>query len=228
MFSFSDKGPRSANQDSYYLNRLDDKLVACVADGVGGNNAGETASQEAISEFVRNITLGDSPTNSLVHAHKHLLELATKEPSLSGMATTFTAIIYDGQRINGVHCGDSRAYILRGKGLKQLTKDHTEIAKLVAEGKISKEDAALYPRKNVLASALGTHKPLISQNFTFDIEPKDRLLIISDGIYADLSKKTICTLSIENNNLEKFCLSVINEVQRATPKDNYTLIGIEF
>lgn len=227
-FSFSDKGSRSNNQDFYCLETISDALVAVVADGVGGNNGGEIASQTAVESIKNGVGNGDTLSDSLIRAHHELLERASVETELFGMATTLTATVYRDGLITGVHCGDSRAYILRGSGLKQLTNDHTEVARLLSEGKLTKEEAVTYPRKNILASAVGTHKELIHQPFTFEIFAKDRLLLLTDGVHGEITKKEICDLSVGEPDLTEFCKKVIARVTELGPSDNYTLLGIEF
>lgn len=227
-FEFTDKGPRVENQDACYLKTDTNPIFAAVADGVGGNNGGATASKLAIETIIsgldKNLTLGES----LLLAHKEILDLSSEKAELRGMATTLTTVTYENEILKGAHCGDSRAYILRGNGIKQLTKDHTEVAKLLAEGRISKEGAINYPRKNILESALGTHKELTYQEFTFNIEHGDRLLLATDGIYSELHKKDLVLLSKQEGDFIKFCENIISQVKELGPTDNYTLIGIEF
>ncbi|WP_164708193.1 PP2C family protein-serine/threonine phosphatase, partial [Pseudomonas viridiflava] len=167
-------------------------------------------------------------TACLENAHRSISEKAALDPTLHGMATTFTAIHWDGHVLKGVHTGDSRAYLLRGKGLKQLTKDHTEVARLVAEGKISKEDSVHYPRKNVLTSALGTHKNLLIDEFSFEVQKGDRLLLITDGIYGVITKKCLVDLSLAHTHFTEFCEDVLRQVDNSAATDNFTLVGLEF
>jgi len=227
-FAFSDKGPRTNNQDSYCVETKGIETIASVADGVGGNQGGEIASMLAVESFKKSFAAGLRLTDCLEAAHRSISEQAALDPALHGMATTFTAVHWDGGVLKGVHTGDSRAYLLRGFGLKQLTKDHTEVARLVAEGKISKEDSVHYPRKNVLTSALGTHKNLLIDEFSFEVKAGDRLLLITDGVYGVVTKKNLVNLSIENSDFIKFCEGVVNQVNNATATDNFTLVGLEF
>ncbi|WP_321884946.1 PP2C family protein-serine/threonine phosphatase [Burkholderia cenocepacia] len=227
-FSFSDQGPRSANQDSFCVDQLDRGLLLGVADGVGGNNGGEIASRFAIETLLIGARSGLSISTCADNAHEGLLAMGNESPELYGMATTLTAIVYEENNLSGVHCGDSRAYILRGQGIKQLTTDHTEVARLLAEGRISRDDYVHYPRKNVLTSALGSHKEFIKQTFEFECKSGDRLLLITDGIYSVLSKKEIQFYSTINTDFTAFCDCIISEVGEREPTDNFTLVGVEF
>lgn len=227
-FAFSDKGPRANNQDSYCVETKGIETIASVADGVGGNQGGEIASKLAVDSFKKSFAAGLQLTACLETAHRDISEQAALDQTLHGMATTFTAIHWNGGILKGVHTGDSRAYLLRGLGLKQLTKDHTEVARLIAEGKISKKDSVHYPRKNVLTSALGTHKDLLIDEFSSEVETGDRLLLITDGVYGVVTKKTLVTLSLENPDFIVFCEKIIRKVCDATATDNFTLVGLEF
>nr|WP_248320847.1 protein phosphatase 2C domain-containing protein [Caballeronia sp. Sq4a] len=227
-FSCSNKGPRSENQDSFCVESVEGRFILAVADGVGGNKGGEVASRYTIATLLEGVHAGRSLLDTVDAAHSGLLNKADQSPELDGMATTLTAVICDSTLISGVHCGDSRAYVLRGNGLKQLTEDHTEVARLYAEGKLTKEEALHYPRKNVLSSAVGTHRELIKQSFTFNIERGDRLLLMTDGVYEAFSKREIQARSAEEGDFDNFCRRLMLELEERGATDNFTLVGIEF
>lgn len=227
-FVFSDRGPRAENQDFYCLVNSSDGFLAAVADGVGGNNGGEAASHFAIEALQEELGRGATLEQCFEAAHLGLVAKANDLPHLRGMATTLTAINCIGSSLSGAHCGDSRAYILRGRGLKQLTNDHTEVARLIAEGLLTKEEAVNYPRKNVITSALGTHKDLVVQSFQFDVLPGDRLLLLTDGVYSLITKREIQNLSAGEPRLEDYCKKLIEMVKGREPTDNFTILGIEF
>ncbi|WP_281719261.1 PP2C family protein-serine/threonine phosphatase [Pandoraea apista] len=228
IFSFSDKGPRLENQDSFCAERVGKQILLGVADGVGGNNGGEIASRFAIETLISGVTDGLSVSECADMAHEGILQMALDSIELRGMATTLTAVACDNYIVTGVHCGDSRAYILRGNGVKQLTTDHTEAARLLADGKITKSEYASYPRKNVLVSALGTHREFLKETFTFQCQAGDRLLLLSDGIYAEFSKRELQSRSASRNDFEQFFEEIIVDMRERGPKDNYTLVGLEF
>jgi len=227
-FSFSDKGSRVENQDFYCLEIFGDRLFAAVADGVGGNNGGGFASRFAIEMMLDGIHKGSDLNECVDSAHYGILAKAGEMPELKGMATTLTALVCNGTAITGIHCGDSRAYVLRGNGLKQLTTDHTEVARLLSEGRITKEEAVDYPRKNVITNALGTSKKLIKQFFEFDILSGDRLLLLTDGVYSQLLKPDIQRQSAITPDLNIFCKKLLAEVVDRGVTDNFTLLGVQF
>ena len=127
-----------------------------------------------------------------------------------------------------MHCGDSRAYLLRDRGLKQLSFDHTELARMVAAGVISKHEAISYPRKNVLTSALGAHKALEIQTFSSDTKPNDRLLLLTDGLYSEMSKQELQKTSTKEPHFERFCHAIIHNIKQKNITDNFTMIAIQF
>lgn len=227
-YLFSSKGPRVQNQDAVSLTHTSDGVLLCVADGVGGNNGGEIASKLAIEIFTREIiTARCSFKQAIEITHTAILEKAAEDDSLSGMATTFTAALVTEQKVIGIHCGDSRAYVLRDKGLKQLSIDHSEVAKLLRNGKISKEAALDYPRKNVIYSALGSHKELEIDEFEFELVSNDRIVLVTDGIHGIVSKKEFRDRSLKSDSLKEFCDSLILLLEGVGPDDNYTIAAIE-
>ncbi|MGX8882996.1 PP2C family protein-serine/threonine phosphatase [Methylovorus sp. SPW-M1] len=227
-FAISDKGPRNFNQDYFCLETIANKTLAAVADGVGGNNGGEIASKTTIDLIMDGFLNSKSLEASAYEAHALLLKMGLESPTLMGMATTLTAVSITDQFLMGVHCGDSRAYILRGKGIKQLTQDQTEVAMLLEEGLLTKETVADYPRKNVLTSAIGYSDSPLVQSFSFDVQPGDRLLLLTDGIYTAISKREIYSLSAAFKDFAKCCDQILLKVNEAGTNDNYTLVGIEF
>ena len=229
-FAYTSPGPRTQNQDAILVECLPSaNLLCCVADGVGGNLGGETASRLAldiISATLRsdgNVSLHEA-INSADEAIKNA---AREDDKLTGMATTVTAIKLLGTKLLGANCGDSRAYLLRGRGLMQLSYDHSEVARLLREGKLTKEAAVDYPRKNILDSALGASKPLQIHDFQIDLMGGDRIAILTDGVSSVVSTKDFRDLSLKNQLLDDYGSSIINLVEHRGTRDNYSLILIE-
>lgn len=228
-FSYTSEGPRQTNQDHLGVVRLaSGALLVCVADGVGGNNGGEVASQFAVETFVKLVVEKQATlTKALEHTHSALLKLAAKDTTLKGMATTLTAVIISDTYLEGVHVGDSRAYLLRKNGLKQLSEDHSEVAKFLREGRLTKEQAIFYPRKNIIYSALGSQKALVIDNFKFDLQKKDRLVLTTDGFYNSVYKKQFRDLSKKFNDINDFGSSLVNYVNIVGASDNFTVVIVE-
>lgn len=229
FFTYSNKGPRLNNQDNFFVDKsISIGTFCCVADGVGGNNGGEVASKLAIETFYNAINASSISFKDAIHlTHNKLIEIANSEAKLNGMATTFTSIMIKEFKLSGVHVGDSRAYILRGNGLKQLSKDHTEVARLVAEGKISLKESYDYPRKNILTSALGGPQELVVDYFQFDLQKNDRIILLTDGFYDVVSKKEFRDISISTNDLEEFGKKLVQLVEEKGTTDNYSIVIVE-
>jgi protein phosphatase len=189
----SDRGLiRDGNQDSVYAGP---RLLA-VADGMGGMAAGDVASNIVIAAMAP--LDEDVPGDALVDALRHAVGLANQQlrdtvdanPSLEGMGTTLTAVLFSGSKIGMVHIGDSRAYLLRNGEFAQITKDDTYVQMLVDEGRISPEEASSHPQRSLLTRALDGR----------DIDPEysvrqvlkgDRYLLCSDGLSGVVSAETI-------------------------------------
>ncbi len=148
---------RSKNDDSGYAGHY----LAVVADGMGGHVGGDVASATTVLDLAPldhagfNGNAGVYLADEIVNANIIMNELVDLNPRLAGMGTTCTALLIDGDRIEMAHIGDSRAYRLRGGIFEQVTTDHTFVQRLLQEGRISPEDAAQHPHKNVIMRVLG-------------------------------------------------------------------------
>ena len=225
-FSYTEKGPKLYNEDYFVIKDIPKRgVLLVVADGVGGSNSGSEASINAVEKFsVALLDKSVSLKEALVQAHEYLIEIAKDNSSLSGMATTLAAVLIDGDQLKGVNCGDSRVYLLRENGLKQLTVDHNEANKLFLEGKISVEETNDYPRKHILCSALGSSKDLLIKEFKFQLNPKDRVLLLSDGVYGLINKSEIRDMSLNSSYLSEFGKNLIDFLSVKKANDNQTFI----
>ena len=174
---------RSNNEDCHYAG---DQLLV-VADGMGGMAAGDLASRIAIEAMVGLDT--PIPTDHQMDALHRALEIANgriaeqvaADPSLQGMGTTLTAVVFNGERAAMAHVGDSRAYLLRAGRLNQLTKDDTYVQMLVDQGLIKPEEAAAHPRRAVVTRVL-QGEPVTPAYVIVEPQRGDRWLLCSDGL----------------------------------------------
>ena len=177
---------RSTNEDAFYPERDGggDRLLAAVADGMGGHSGGGVASRIAVVCAVK--TAG--PLEDRVEAaDKAVLAAGRAVPGLAGMGTTLTLAQFGpGGRLALGHAGDSRAYLLRGGRLDQITTDHNKAHELVEMGKITKEEAPNHPYSNWLTQALGFEDELDVEVASIDLEAGDRLMLCSDGLHGEL------------------------------------------
>ncbi|MDB1086285.1 protein phosphatase 2C domain-containing protein [Streptomyces sp. ACA25] len=184
---------RDHNEDSGYAGP---RLLA-VADGMGGQAAGEVASSEVISTLVPlddDVPGSDILTSldaSVQHANDRLRGMVREDQQLDGMGTTLTALLWTGQRLGLVHVGDSRAYLLRDGLLSQITQDHTWVQRLVDEGRITEEEATTHPQRSLLMRALGSADHIETDLSVREVRPGDRYLLCSDGLSGVVSHETL-------------------------------------
>jgi PPM family protein phosphatase len=228
FFTYSDKGPRTENQDSWDVATTDAGFVACIADGVGGGNCGKLAAVETVQRFIKKNSAGNiSELNVVVKSiHEEIKVLQIENRECKGMATTLTACIIKDNALHGVHVGDSRLCILRENGVKQLTDNHTELNTLLKSGKLKAEDAENYPRKHVLESAIGAKDMPTIQLFDFQLLPNDRIILTTDGVHEVISKIEFRDLSVKAETVEEFGQSIIKMLEMRKLTDNVTFLII--
>ncbi|MFG2683767.1 Stp1/IreP family PP2C-type Ser/Thr phosphatase [Streptomyces sp. NPDC048392] len=217
---------REGNEDSGYAGP---RLLA-VADGMGGQAAGEVASSEVISTIV---ALDDDVPGSDVltslgaavqRANDQLRQMVEEDPALEGMGTTLTALLWTGQRLGMVHVGDSRAYLLRDGVLTQITQDHTWVQRLVDEGRITEEEAGTHPQRSLLMRALGSGDHVEADLSIREVRPGDRYLLCSDGLSGVVSHQTLEDTLASYQGPEETVQELIQLALRGGGPDNITLI----
>lgn len=175
---------RSGNEDSGYAS----STMLIVADGMGGHAAGELASSTAIAMLAEldleppGKDIGAALTSAVENTHAELAELAKESPDYSGMGTTLTAVTCAENRLHVVHVGDSRAYLMRGGTVRQLTRDDSYVQQLVDRGDITEEEAEHHDKRNLLTKALDGIHPIEPVLSVREVQAGDRLLLCSDGL----------------------------------------------
>ncbi len=229
--SISKAGPRLVNEDAVGDWELaPDRIVAVVADGLGGMGGGSRASQLAIQLFHDGMATDQMSVVCMVELakriHETIRQVQTSEPELRNMATTLTGISIQESQLLGVHCGDTRAAVARGDGIRRLTNDHTEGARFYRVGKLTKQEFFEYPRKNILDSALGVHNEPQIDNFSFSLQVGDRIFLTSDGLHQKVLLREIREISTHHIDPKRFLDEVNSVVERRKPVDNYSIIAI--
>ncbi len=185
---------RSNNQDSFLVREGD---LFAVADGMGGHQRGEVASALALQILGQ---AHDEPsTSTLVRAvrsaNQAVFDKAGADPDLKGMGTTLTALAdvdtREGRRLGIVNVGDSRLYRLRNDRIEQLTEDHSLVASLVRQGRITAEEAESHPQRNILTRALGIDEAVAVDSWEVEPVAGDRFLICSDGLFNEVDENRI-------------------------------------
>jgi serine/threonine protein phosphatase PrpC len=232
MFDYaiaSEKGLRKENEDSVGAWALSEaRLAFAVADGLGGHLGGKFASHLAIDMY--HAALDHSGPLNLPNVARtiHLALKAEQEKTaqLRSMATTFSAAIIEGERMDFVHCGDTRIVLQRGSGIRKLTEDHSEAQRLLSTGKLTKDEFVNYPRKNVFESALGASNDLVIDANTIEVKAGDRIFITSDGVHGKILLREMKALSDESPDATTFVSRVVEMVNSRRPDDNFSLVAV--
>lgn len=236
MGALSDIGKhRTVNEDSYFVYRNQSLLGGMVADGMGGENAGETASAMAcdiIKEYIMNefnpemdyFSLAELVKRAFTEANDRIFVYSSKNEKLSGMGTTASlAIIYKGKLICA-HVGDSRVYLIDESGIKQHTRDHSYVQELLARGEITKENAQNHPAKNYITRAVGSDS-ILKADVTVSDYRGETVVICSDGLSNMLSDVQIEEIVKENEDLQYAAVEMITLANKKGGPDNITVIA---
>lgn len=230
---------REINQDSFSYTDLDELPLFLVADGMGGHNAGEVASSIAVdtikkmfynsidSFLARDIDVPQFIIDALSTANKEIMNMAKENAGYNGMGTTVTmAFLFENVLYVG-HIGDSRAYLLRGCELVQLTQDHSLVAELVRNGSISQEEAINHPQKNIITRALGTNEEIKIDIISKEIEKDDIVILCTDGLTNMVSDERIKNILISNKDIQDSCNILIKTANDLGGFDNTTVMLIK-
>lgn len=227
--ALSDVGKvRESNEDFYHA----DGRLFIVADGMGGHRAGEVASLAAVEEFLscERESRGEDPLRRLrgclQAANRAVVEMASRDPGLQGMGTTFTVLLLDRGAYLG-HVGDSRAYLLREGELNPLTRDHSLVQKMVQEGFITPLEARRHPRRNIVLRALGLSTDIDADLVRVDVRPGDRILLCTDGLSSQLEDGEIARLLLEVEDPEECVARLVEEANARGGDDNVTVVLVD-
>lgn len=221
---------RFKNDDSAYVGRY----LAVVADGMGGHAGGNVASASTVLDLVHldRPDLEDQAVTVLADeiqaANSLLSELVTTSPELSGMGTTVTAMLLQGDRVALAHIGDSRAYRLKDGVFEQISIDHTFVQRLIDEGRLRPEEAESHPHKNVLMRVLGDVDASPELDLaTFEVEPGEKWLLCSDGLNAVLRDSDIEAVLRDSKDLSTAVDTLVELTLAGGSPDNVTVAVIE-
>ncbi len=196
---------RFENEDSWAVRWFADarSWLAMVADGIGGHDGGEIASAMAVkhcTDYILDAFHGENPIevleSALVQGNKAVYLAGLRQEGCSGMGTTLTvALVQEKEkRLFIGHVGDSRAYLISGPRISQITDDHSITGELLRNGTITEEDAAHHPGRNVLTMALGTQDSVTVSTYTCRLSPGDCVLLCTDGLTSLVSAREIAGL----------------------------------
>jgi protein phosphatase len=216
---------REGNEDSAYAG----PCLLAIADGMGGHAAGEVASAVAISALT---ALDHEPTGDLIdplaeavaEANITLHEMSVADPSVEGMGTTLTAMLWQGSHVALCHIGDSRAYMLRDGELFQITRDHTLVQSLVDEGRLTPQAAASHPQRSLLLRALDGRTEADPDLSIREARFGDRYLLCSDGLSDVVTDQTLHKTLQTVTDPDDAVMQLIELAIRSGGPDNITCI----
>ncbi|KKB39296.1 Stp1/IreP family PP2C-type Ser/Thr phosphatase [Bacillus thermotolerans] len=212
--------------------------LAIVADGMGGHNAGDVASQMAVeaiqSQWMQVKKIDDANQaerwlrEAINESNEKVFSHANCSPECSGMGTTLVVALCTDRFCTIANIGDSRCYLFNEDGFVQLTEDHSLVNELVKSGEITKEEAEYHPRKNILTRALGTASEVTADFHTVMFEQGDALLLCSDGLSNKLAQQEMQQIMEASLPLEEKADSFIQTANQKGGEDNITLVILEY
>lgn len=232
---------RKHNEDNLHLDARLGLFV--VADGLGGHAAGEVASRivvERVARFIEqtvekdrtwpleydvNLSFdGNRLKVALLLSDHAIAEDIRSNPERETMGSTVVAGLLQGDRLTLAHVGDSRAYMINGEGIRQLTRDHSWVAEQVASGILTPSEARIHPFRNVITQALGNGGDLDVSVQEHPFGNLDRLLLCSDGLSGMISDPEILDIVQRSANLQEAVDSLIDAAKENGGEDNVTVI----
>ena len=220
---------RQANEDSYLVV---DGLFA-VADGMGGHQAGEVASHLALETLHSEFTAAgtDVLVRAVENANHTLVSRSTADPELAGMGTTLVAMALveaaGRDAIGVVNVGDSRLYLLSDGELAQITEDHSLVATMERQGRLTAAEAAVHPQRNILTRALGIDGTVLVDSWEILPVIGDRYLICSDGLFNEVDESRIASTLRRLADPNEACRELIRLANEGGGRDNITCVIVD-
>jgi PPM family protein phosphatase len=230
-FALTNPGCVRKNNEDYC--RVEPELgVYVLADGMGGANAGECASQLAVDtvvERIRSEGRRDSQVllTAMEEANRRVLETAEANPHLEGMGTTLVVALETGEELARASVGDSRAYLLDDGGLRPITQDQTWVNDVGRPLGLDEESLRNHPMRHVLTMAIGAGGPLAINYYAVRLAPAAMVLLCSDGLHGVLDGRQIQRILEQggaNQPLDQMCRQLIEAAMAAGGPDNITTI----
>ncbi len=229
--AMSDKGCVRGNNEDYCLIEPEIGLYI-LADGMGGAKAGECAARlavDTVAEIVNGSPQRDSQAllAAVEEANRRVLDAAQSDPSLEGMGTTLVAALAIDQSLSIASVGDSRAYVLDGRGLHVITDDQTWVNEVGRPLGLDEESLRNHPMRHVLTMAIGASSPLTVNYYSIELNPGSLMLMCSDGLHGVVDAprmEEILRGGSNGDSLEERCRQLIEAAKEAGGPDNVTTV----
>ncbi|MDQ3555973.1 MAG: protein phosphatase 2C domain-containing protein, partial [Gemmatimonadota bacterium] len=227
---YTHRGRRRANQDAVLARTLaDGRELVALADGMGGQAAGEVASARTLEVLVQELEIGTNLDDAIRAANLAVHTEAGQDPEREGMGTTLVALLRIGNSYHVANVGDSRAYRVDAERIDQVTADHSFAADAVRTGSMSPADAAVSPWRNALTRAVGTDPEVEVDLFgPFPIEPPHAVILCSDGLYKALPDRVIADFVRSTEDVEAAVNGLSALAYRQGSDDNISAVAVEF
>lgn len=232
---------RSINEDRVaFFERSDQLKLAVLADGMGGHNAGDVASEMAILEFEKYFMAADLLIFSDVDTTREWLnqmvsdlnykmyQYSLQNEGCSGMGTTLIVSLIVKSQLMISHVGDSRVYTFTNEQASLVTRDHSYVNMLIELGQISEEEAREHPRKNAIVKAIGTEAKIEPDFFHLQLNEPTYVLICSDGLSNKLTEGEIAAILALSVPLEEQGKRLVRLANESGGEDNISLILMSF
>jgi serine/threonine protein phosphatase PrpC len=226
---------RQVNQDAFLVEA--DRGLYAVADGMGGHRGGEVASQLAIEALRGAYDAGDDLAGAIAAANVRIFDQGAADPNLQGMGTTVVAAaVLDGEdgdteqaggQLLVANVGDSRAYLFRDGELTQLTEDHSMVADLLREGRISEAEAEVHPQRNIVTRVLGVYEQVDVDLWPVDALAGDRVLLCSDGLVNEVTSDQIAAVLRRLADPDEAAAELVRRANEGGGRDNITVVLLD-
>ncbi len=221
---------RLENEDRYAL--APELGLYLVADGMGGHTAGQLASKLAADAVLQAVdalngasaSVSEKLRYAVAAANREIFDTARARPELKGMGTTLVVLLATAQRVALAHVGDSRAYLVRGKRIRQLTDDHSLVAELVRRRHIDPHAAREHPHRHVLTRAIGVQESVEPDLVELTPAIGDTFALCSDGLTGHVPDQTIADEIRTGADLQDICDRLVELANAGGGEDNISVV----
>ncbi len=203
-----------------------------VADGMGGHNAGDYASRTAVEILLDHVKNTDSHDPSVIlqesieEMNDVIWHRSKEHADYAGMGTTLVAAVLEGNTLTVANIGDSRLYVV-GRGLYQVTRDHSLVEALVDQGKLTRGSAEYRAKKNVITRAIGVDETVEADFFEVELAEGEGVLLCSDGLTNMITEEEIFSIISRRLSLEDRAAALVEAANLSGGRDNIAVILIE-
>ena len=222
---------RTLNEDCASYLEKDEFKIYVVADGMGGHNAGEVASQMAAQRIVNYVNekfsscrIENLIDEAIKKVNRDIFNFSNTNEKLSGMGTTVTVCFITKSFIQVANVGDSCCLAIKGNEIRKITKDHSLVQELVDSGSISEKEAENHPKKNIITRALGTNSSVIVDVFQLENNEYNSYILCSDGLTNELTKEKILQVVTEEKDYIQSANKLVYFAKENGGRDNITVL----